>query len=181
MEPIEVFNGLAIFVDGHAARRINVWRKRFDPTYGAVDPHITLAYPPFVPLEKWEEIRPLVVSCLSDIAPFKIVFRETGTFVSKHDVEPNVLWLKPDDGGVIVRLRKILEFQFPEFVPQMEIGYIPHLSIGFIQGEGPLKRALLEVQKTLGPIEFTAREIVYEALDPVGGVQFFDPIPLELP
>ncbi len=139
---------------------------------------MTLAYPPFVPLSKWKEVKPLVVTYFKQIKPFRITLKEAGTFAVVSQAEPNVLWLKPDDGGVIAQIRQALESQFPTYVPAMPGGYIPHLSIGFIQGDEALQKALHEVQENLDPIEFTVNEIVYEGLEPLGGGQFFDPISL---
>ena len=181
LESSEIFNGLEIFIGGKAMDTINTWRRRYDPTVLDVQPHITLAYPPFVPFEQWEKVKPQIVSCLAGYEPFRVVFQQAGTFTGDSPIDPNVLWLKPEDGGVITRMRLDLEKKFPAFVPPMPFPYVPHLSIGFIQGNEALQRALVVVQKSLKPFEITVKEIVYEALDDQAGLHFFDHIPLGAP
>ena len=173
-EPGEVYNGLEILIFGPAAEEINLWRKRYDPTYLEVDPHITLAYPPFVPLEEWEKLKPDFVACLSEIKPFEIGIKEVSYFRKDSQEATYVLWLKPEDNGMIQQIRQILEGQLPLYVPKMSVDYIPHISIGFIEGEKALQQALAEVKAELKPFDFLVTEVIYEAQDKGRGIQFFD-------
>jgi 2'-5' RNA ligase len=174
----EVYNGLEICVPTSVDERINNWRKRFDPTYQDIEPHISLAYPPFVSYGDWQDVKPAVVACLQGFKPFRILFKEVGIFLADSLTDPNVLWLKPEDEGEIEKIRKALEKKLPNYVPPMAVPYIPHLSIGFIQDPEALQTAQKKVQSELSPIEFTVNGIVYEAQDKQVRLQFFDFIPL---
>jgi 2'-5' RNA ligase len=178
LKPGEIFNGLEIFIGGEIAKTIDTWRRRYDPTVLDVNPHITLAYPPFIPFDRWEALKPKVLKCLAGYQPFRIIFREAGTFAGDSPIEPHVLWLKPDDGGIILHIRQDLEKCLPNYVPSMVVPYVPHLSIGFIQGNDALHKALEEVQKNLKPFEVEVNEIVYEGLDKKTEQPFFDHLPL---
>jgi 2'-5' RNA ligase len=170
----EAYNGLEILIFGPAAEEINVWRKRYDPTCLEVAPHITLAYPPFVPFDQWEIAKPALVACLAEIKPFRIWIKEASFFRKDSPETTNVLWLKPEDNGIIKQIRLILEGQLPLYVPPMSVEYIPHLSIGFIEGEVALQQALAEVNAEIKPFDFQVTEVVYEAQDKARGIQFFD-------
>jgi len=170
----EAYNGLEILIFGPAAEEINIWRKRYDPTCLEVDPHITLAYPPFVPFEQWKIAKPDLVACLAEIKPFQIRIKEASFFRKDNQESTNVLWLKPEDNGIIKQIRLILEGQLPRYVPRMAVEYIPHISIGFIEGKEALRQALAEVKAELKPFGFQVTEVVYEAQDKERGIQFFD-------
>jgi 2'-5' RNA ligase len=177
-DEVLVYTGLEIFIRGPTAEVINQWRRRYDLTYPELEPHISLAYPPFVPLEQWELVKPVVMACLAGFEPFSVTLKEPGVFPSDSSQEPNVLWLKPEDGGVLDRIRRALEKQLPIYVPPMPTPYIPHVSIGFIQGSVALEEAFAQVQAELQPLEFTVTEVVYEVDDKGNGQRFIDAIPL---
>ena len=172
-----VYTGLEIFIHGPAAEAINHWRQHYDPAFASLEPHITLAYPPFVPLEQWPQVKPAVIACLAGIEPFRITLRGLG-FPASTPGTPNVLWLKPEDGGRLARIRRRLETQLPGYVPPMATPYVAHVTIGFIQGDDFLRQAYAWVQAELHPIEFTVSEIVYENDNKETGVKFMDAIPL---
>jgi len=177
-DDVLVYTGLEISIRGPAAEVINQWRRRYDPAYLELEPHISLAYPPFVPLEQWELVKPVVMACLAGFEPFRVTLKEVGVFPGDSSQEPNVLWLKPEDGGVLDRIRQALEKQLPIYVPPMPTPYIPHVTIGFIQGSEALEQAFAQVQAELQPLEFTVTEVVYEVDDKGSGQKFIDVIPL---
>jgi len=171
------YTGLEIFILGPAAKAINTWRLEYDPAYPELEPHITLAYPPFVPLDQWVGVKPAVAACLARFEPFRVVLKQPGVFRSDSSGEPHVLWLKPEDGGHLKRMRRSLERQFPRYVPPMPARYIPHVSIGFFDQTTILEQALARVKAELKPQEFTIHEVVYEVQDE-RGQQYFDRLPL---
>ena len=177
-EEVLVYTGLEIFIHGLAAEAINHWRQHYDPAFAELAPHITLAYPPFVPLAQWPQVRPAVIACLAGIAPFQVTLRGLGMFPPVAPAEPNVLWLKPEDGGRLAHIRQVLEKQLPEYVPPRPIPYVPHVTIGFIQGDDFLRQAYAWVQAELHPIEFMVNEIIYEVADKQSGLKVMDAIPL---
>jgi 2'-5' RNA ligase len=92
MEPSVTRNsGLGIFLPPEASELANAWRRRYDPSFDLLAPHITLAYPPFVPPEVWLAVKPAVRSALAAFRPFQITLQSTGVFAGN----PYVLWLKP--------------------------------------------------------------------------------------
>ena len=173
-----VYTGLEIFIHGLAAETINQWRRRYDPAFPELEPHISLAYPPFVPLEEWAQVKPAVMACLAGFEPFHVTLKEAGMFPGNSPQEPAVLWLKPEAGGVLYRMRQALERQLPIYVPPMPTAYIPHLSIGFIQGSEALEQALAQVRVELQPIEISINEVVYEVDDKLSGQKYLDILPL---
>ena len=177
-DKVLVYTGLEIFIRGPAAEMINGWRRRYDPAYPELEPHISLAYTPFVPLEQWPQVKPLVAACLAGFAPFRVILKEPGIFPGDSPLEPNVLWLKPEAGGVLYHMRQALEKQLPAYVPPMATPYIPHVSIGFIQGGEALEQALALVRAELQPLEFSVTEVVYEVDDKGCGTMFMDHLPL---
>ena len=173
-----VYTGLEIFIHGPAAEAINHWRQHYDPAFASLEPHITLAYPPFVPLEQWPLVKPAVLACLAGIEPFRVTLRGLGKFPSNTPDGPTVLWLKPEAGGRLARIRQALEKQLPAYVPPRPIPYEAHVTIGFIQGDDFLRQAYAWVQAELHPIEFTVSEITYEVDNKESGLKFMEAIPL---
>jgi 2'-5' RNA ligase len=166
--------GLGIFLAGETARRVNRWRRLYDPSYPGLAPHISLAYPPFVQPVEWQQVRGAIAECLHAYPPFRIYLDGVGTFSS----QPMVLWLNPIDGGVLVRMRKSLEACFPEYVPIMPFEFQPHVSIGFFESEVDLGKAYGRVQAVWKPIEFMAEDIVYAVQVDEHKWEIIDRIPL---
>ncbi len=50
--------GLAVLFPEEISVEINKWRRVYAPRYQMVPPHITVAYPPFVPEKEWPLVRP---------------------------------------------------------------------------------------------------------------------------
>ncbi len=75
--------------------------------------------------------------------------------------DPLVLWLKPDDRGMLKQLRKVLEETLPQAIPELPFTYQPHVSIGFFQDLESLRMAYEQAQRELTPIEFQVDEISY--------------------
>jgi 2'-5' RNA ligase len=165
-------NGLGISLPGPAGDAINTWRRLYDPSYELLWPHITLAYPPFAQPHEWPLVRPRVVACLADFQPFKVMLRETGIFLGN----PNVLWLKPEDGGIIIRIRRALEEALPEYIPPLPFEYRPHMSIGFFEDLEALYQANQKVQNEIVPVSFLASHVsyAYQLLD--GSMQIHDQV-----
>ena len=176
-----VYTGLEILIQGPAGEAIDAWRSRYDQTYPELEPHISLAYPPFVPFEQWKQVKPALVACLEAFEQFPILFNTPGFFQANSPIEPHVLWLKPEDGGMLERIRRTLEKEFPNFVPPMPRSYIPHVSIGFIQGDEALQEALARVRAEMKPFEFEVTEVVYEVDDKAHHHKFLDVMPLCVP
>jgi 2'-5' RNA ligase len=151
-------SGLGIFLPPGAGEIVNAWRRLYDPSFEFLPPHITLAYPPFVMPEEWPRVKPAILTCLEAFRPFSITLRETGIFMGN----PHVLWLKPEDGGILAQMRQALEGAIPDFVPPLPFVYQAHVSLGFFQEPETLQLARQKVELELvGPIEFVVSELNY--------------------
>ncbi len=176
MEIAETRNsGLGISLPEPAGEAVNLWRRLYDPSFDALWPHITLAYPPFVPPEEWPQVKPIIAACLAGFQPFQVTLRETGIFLGNPN---HVLWLKPEDGGTLVRMRRALEKALPEYIPPLPFEYQPHVSIAFFQDLEALHRAQEKVQYELTPVVFQAWELDYVFQQPDNQWRFFDKISL---
>ena len=153
--------GLGVLVPAELSQTINRWRARYDPYLNMISPHITIAYPPFVPPSHWQIVRPAVQALLCEFHPFEIELRNTGVFL----LPACVLWLEPLDGGILSRIHIALQNQIPDYVPEDELPFIPHVTLGFFENESSLREAQKAVETELEPMRFTVREICYSALD----------------
>lgn len=169
-------SGLAVFLPAAISRRINAWREQYDPYLSAWDPHITLVYPPFIPLEDWPNQRLRIAEAFQEFPPFTVRLDGVGTFPG----DPHVLWLRPDGGGVLERIHAMLEAKFPEYVPPQPFEFIPHVTIGLFYQEDDLREAQQKVMAELEPISFEAREVVYLA-EKEDGEHVKDPVLLGSP
>jgi len=146
----------------------------YDPSYPALVPHLTLAYPPFIPRNGWETVRDEFAALLSRFSPFTITLNEVGMFESPW----RVLWLKPLEQGRLQRLRTALEKKFPVQIPEFPVLYQPHVTIGVFPDEESLAAAREQVRSELKPISFEARTVDYLVKDPDGIWRVYDQLPL---
>lgn len=136
---------------------INIWRREHDPNYGLVLPHITVAYPPFVPEEQWSRLRPGLRQCLGRFHPFRVLLHGLGTFEN----DSHVLWLQVRDGGHLSRIRAALMHCSPEHVPPLPFGYVPHVTIGVFQSRSELEQMQEAMGSQVRPRFFTVRHLTY--------------------
>ena len=172
--PVSGDSGLGIFLPREISLEIDGWRRAYDPHRAEIPPHITLAYPPFVPEEDWGSERPAIVECLQDFQPFTITLRETGTFAGS----PSVLWLRPEDGGNLSRLHAALARQLPAYVPASPLGYVPHVTLGFFDSQEALSRAQGVILAEIRPLHFQADELIYMVFGNDGVWRTRDRLPL---
>jgi len=153
-------SALAFLIPSGPRRQIDQWRRLYDPYYGLIPPHITIAYPPFVPEVDWPALRPALKECLRAFQPFDVALRELGTFPG----EPGVLWLKPEDGENLERIHAGLMQRFASHFPASTLEYVPHLTLGFFDSPDALARAQQAVASNLRPMRFTLRRLAYAVL-----------------
>jgi len=92
---------------------------------GSWRPHLTLAYPPYISKEEWPQLRPLLAEYFAALSPVEITLAEVKQFMSPE----YVLWLKPEDAGVIMRIRNRLEERFPRYIPRLPYEFMPHVTV----------------------------------------------------
>jgi len=174
MTELSALCGLAILVPPSSSRRINRWRRVYDPSYPALVPHLTLAYPPFVPPNGWETLRNDFAALLSRFSPFSITLNEVRTFESPW----RILWLKPQEQYRLMRLRTALEKKFPVQIPEFPVLYQPHVTIGLFSDEAALAAAREQVRSEFKPIAFEAQTVDYLVQDLDGIWRVYDRLPL---
>ena len=164
-DPFSTQTGLGVLPPTEISETIDTWRKVYDPSYAVFAPHITLAYPPFVSQERWAAFSLALADCLAGFAPFKVVLAQ----VDRFEASPNILWLKPEDGGALTRIRRVLEKQFPAECPRLPFRFQPHLTIGQFDDLGALEEARAKVTLELKPLQFEVDRVHYVGLSPEGG------------
>ena len=104
--------------------RIQSFRKKHDPLYGKIDPHITLVFPFLSPIPN-TELRDHIHTVIRDFSPFPIT-------LDRHAVQTEGwIWLPVTQGKeTIISLHDRLYSGplHPFLHPEMP--YIPHLTIG---------------------------------------------------
>ena len=125
-------------------------------------PHITLAYPPFIPKEEWPRLRPLIVECLASFPPFEITLSELDQFVGQE----NVLWLKPEDAGVVARIRAALEQRLPRYVSPLPYSFIPHVTLEVFDDLEKLALARESLSRVWRPFTCCLEEVYYVVRKP---------------
>ncbi len=149
----------------HALRlQVDRWRRLYDPNHNIIPPHITVAYPPFVPEEEWPSVRPEVVECMGHFAPFHVELRGTGWFAG----EPSYLWLRPEDDGSLARIHATLAEHFPHYVQQLPFEYQCHLTIGVFDSQERLREAEARILAEWEPCHFEVQHLVYMSLEAHG-------------
>jgi 2'-5' RNA ligase len=175
--PVPGDSGLGFFPLGEVSSEINRWRCIYDPHLGEIAPHITLAYPPFIPERDWTANRPAIAELLKDVRPFSITFKELGTFSGT----PSVLWLRPEDGGNLSRLHSALVDLLPAYVLTTPFGYVPHLTLGFFDTPEALAEAQKVILSEIKPLRFEANELIYMVFGDDGVWRTRDRLPLGRP
>ena len=117
-----------------------------------------------VAVEDWPAQKPAFAACLEGFAPFHIVIRRLNRFLTPG----LVLWLEPEDGGVILRMYRRLEEHFPAFIipPPPPLSMTPHMSVGFFDQIEDLEEARQKIAAELTCLEFEVTELVFGA--PIG-------------
>ncbi len=155
--PIPGDSGLGIFPPKEISGEIDRWRRVYDPNHEGIPPHITVAYPPFIPEKDWGMNRPALVECLKDFQPFTITLKELGTFAGN----PSVLWLRPEDEGALSRIHSALASRLSTYVLTLPVGYVPHLTLGFFESQEALSKAQEVILSEIKPLHFQADELIY--------------------
>lgn len=148
---------LAIMLPAEVTGQIAGWRARFDPYHLTIPPHISVMYPPFVWQAEWQSEREALARRLAGFPAFDVTLARTGAFLAPR----HVLWLQPEDGGMIRRLEATVRehFGIPPSPPPYE--FTPHVTIGFFDDEPALRQAEAEVMATLTPIVFRVTAATY--------------------
>lgn len=172
-EPARGETGLIILPPPEIRNEINMWRRVYQAYDSSVSPHITIIYP-FIMPDLWDAERTAITNSLSDIPCFDVKLRELGTFVR----DEIVLWLKPENGRNIMRIRRKMHGLFAKHMPYSALSYVPHLTLGFFETVEDMLRARGNVHKQMRPLQFTVDRIIFAVFEQ-GGWAIYDHINLK--
>ncbi|MFC5450134.1 2'-5' RNA ligase family protein [Paenibacillus aestuarii] len=142
--------GIAIFPSKQVQDAANSYRKRYDPHYNFIQPHLTIREK-----EVWDEARLSVAvehleQVTSDFAPFEIEFNRFSSFYPVS----NVIYLALADTEAMMRLHQaICSCDLEEC--SKPYTYNPHLTIGQQLGSDELHDILASLKTT--PVDFRTR------------------------
>jgi 2'-5' RNA ligase len=155
--------GLVIIPPPEVRNEINMWRRVYHAYESTITPHITIIYP-FIPIGVWDTNRWAIFNATRGIYPFDIKLHELGTFV--HD--ESVLWLKPEDGKNLAKIRARMQDLFSKQIPTSSLAYVPHMTIGLFDSVEDLWKARKTVQKQFKPMHFTVDKAIYAIFEQEG-------------
>ncbi|MGI6126699.1 MAG: YjcG family protein [Planifilum sp.] len=116
--------GVAIFPQKKVQDVANSFRKRYDPRYTLIQPHITLKESFELDDAQLPEVVRHLERVADETAPFTIHFHKVGTF---HPIN-NVVYLAITDGEPITRLHE--KINSDPIYHERRFDYTPHLTIG---------------------------------------------------
>jgi 2'-5' RNA ligase len=162
--PLAGDRALVALVPDTLVLEVDRWRGLYDPNHNIIPPHITVAYPPFVPEEEWPSVSPAIAECLRQFAPFRIDLKELGMFGG----QPYYLWLSPEDNGNLARIHSTLVECFPRYAAELPFDYRCHLTIGVFDSLEELVEAEARVEAQWQPCHFEVQHLVYMSPDSQG-------------
>jgi 2'-5' RNA ligase len=137
-------------------------RKKYDRHIHRWMPHITLLYP-FKLQSEFNKLEPSFSTICNEIELFEITFNNFNYF--NHGKQKYTLWLTPEPEYLVVSLQhKLLEI-VPDCndVNLYRKGFIPHLSVGQIEGKDNLETLLKSLQTNWTPLKFKITSIYFIA------------------
>lgn len=122
--------GIVIFPSKAIQDAANSYRKRYDPHYALIPPHITLKSPFEMDEANTEELTLELKQVANDMQPFKINIRKASTFAPVT----NTIYFKIE---AIEELNKLYEkLQKSKFPSHEEHSFVPHITIAQKISEG---------------------------------------------
>ncbi|WP_088066583.1 YjcG family protein [Gottfriedia luciferensis] len=142
--------GVVIFPSKFVQDKANEYRKRFDPAYTLISPHITLRSA----FEINEDQLPNIIAQLNETAkqiePFEMEINRVSSFAPVN----NVIYLKVTPGDALKELHeKMHTGAFPE---TKEYAFVPHITIGQQLQDAEFSDILGQLRM----IQFTLNEVV---------------------
>jgi 2'-5' RNA ligase len=143
--------GVAVFPSKHIQDVANSYRKRYDPHYHLIPPHITL-----YPKEEWDDARlAQVITHLEQIAasaqPFDIHINRYSTFYPVN----NVIYMALSDPAPLVKLQDAVCAGTLSCKDKAPYAYTPHITIGQKMNSDELHDVLSSLRNI--PLDFTSR------------------------
>jgi 2'-5' RNA ligase len=142
--------GVVLFPSKFVQDKANEYRKRFDPAYTLISPHITLRSG----FELNEDQLPTIIAQLNEVAsqiePFELEINKVSSFAPVN----NVIYLKVTPVDALVELHeKMHTGAFPE---TKEYAFVPHITIG----QKLQDAEFADILGQLRMIQFSYKEVV---------------------
>lgn len=150
---------ILLFPDFNNINIIESIRKKYDPLFKHIKPHITLVFPFDSDIPN-EELKKHIENSLKEIEPFKIKLKGiTGTL-------DNYLFLNIKVGNdKIIEIHDRLYTGILEKFHYKRITYIPHITVGNILDDKQFGKALNDVKDLNDEFETLIDEIFVEEID----------------
>lgn len=116
--------GIAVFPQKTVQDKINSYRKRYDPHYSLIPPHITLKEKFEMPEENLDDAVEKLEQIAKEVHAFKISFHK----VSHFHPTSNTIYLAIENCEPLIELHNKLNEVFGPV--ESPYDYIPHLTIG---------------------------------------------------
>lgn len=115
--------GVAIFPSKNLQDLVNSYRKRYDPNYSLIPPHLTLVYPFEASEADIKEIVHQLEAITTNCQPFNLSVLKVSSFQPVN----NVIYLKIDSNEGLKTLHKQLHNNLKD--AQVEFSYVPHITL----------------------------------------------------
>lgn len=119
-----MYFGIAVFPQKSVQDIVNSYRKRYDPHYSLIPPHITLKEKFDLPEEKVDEAAEKLESISKQFKAFTIKFHK----VSHFHPTSNTIYLAIENSEPLIQLHNRIKDVFEPVDSPYD--YIPHLTIG---------------------------------------------------
>ncbi|MET3698314.1 2'-5' RNA ligase [Bacillus oleivorans] len=116
--------GIVIFPSKKLQDFANSYRKRYDPHYALIPPHLTLKNAFEADDEKVKEISEKLEELSNQYEPFPLKINKVSSFQPVN----NVIYLKCEPNDTLTGLHNDLHTNF--FGPEAEYAFVPHITIG---------------------------------------------------
>jgi 2'-5' RNA ligase len=123
-EGMLMYYGIATFPQKRVQDLVNSFRKRYDPHYALIPPHITLKEKFELPDDKLEKTVANLEQIAKEMKAFKVRFHK----VSHFHPTSNTIYLAIDNEKPLVELHNKIESVFEP--TESPYDFIPHLTIG---------------------------------------------------
>lgn len=154
-----VKRSIIIFPEFSNINKVDELRRKFDPLYRLIKPHITVVFP-FESDIKRNDLKNHIIEALIGIKSFKILLKGiTGT-------PDGYLFLNVKKGNdEIIEIHDRLYSGILKKFLQREFTYFPHMTIGRIEDKSGLEQALKETEDFNDIFETRVEKIYVEVID----------------
>ncbi|NGP46152.1 hypothetical protein G4V62_14780 [Bacillaceae bacterium SIJ1] len=141
--------GVVLFPSKRIQDEANSYRKRYDPRYSLIPPHITIK--PAFELEQVDDFKKMLKQTVASLPPVDIQVKKVGTFNPVN----NVIYFKVEKNDTLLQLYEALK---PHPYPSDDAyAFVPHITIG----QELSNDELFDVYESLRMTSFDFTEKIY--------------------